>query len=86
MRNKIQELLAENKELKEKIKSEVQTVHNARGAGRKPKPTEKIQEQLEYIDRLLNDGKKEQEICRIMSISRSTYYRLKRNANCSINN
>ncbi len=79
LRNKIQELLAENRQLQESIKNQINdTVHNARGAGRKPKPEEKIQEQLQYLDKLLNDGKKEKEICRFMQVSRATYYRLKK--------
>lgn len=81
LRNKIQELLAENKQLKESIKNQAvinDTKHNARGAGRKPKPTEKIHEQLQCLDELLNDGKKEKEICKLMKISHATYYRLKK--------
>lgn len=53
-------------------------IYNARGAGRKPKPIEKTQEQLQYLDKLLNNGKKEKEICRLMKISHATYYRLKK--------
>lgn len=81
LRNKIQELLAENKQLKENIKNQAiinDTKHNARGAGRKPKSSEKTQEQLQDLNRLLNDGKKELEICEKMKISHATYYRLKK--------
>lgn len=81
LRDKIQELLAENRELQENIKKQTvvnDTIRNARGAGRKPKSLEKIQEQLQYLNKLLNDGKKEEEICSLMKISHATYYRLKK--------
>lgn len=81
LRNKIQALLEENNQLKESIKNKTvinDTKHNARGAGRKHKSAEKIQEQLQDLNRLLNDGKKELEICESMKISHATYYRLKK--------
>lgn len=81
LKNRIQELLVENEQLKESIKNQVtinDTIHNARGAGRKPKPIEKIQEQVQQIQSRLASGQKEKYICTQMKISRSTYYRLKR--------
>lgn len=88
LRNKIQEILAEtkqleeeNEQLKESIKNQTiinDTMYNVRGAGRKPKSIEQIQEQLQQIQSLLAHGKKEKDICRQMNISRATYYRLKK--------
>lgn len=69
------------KKLKESIKNQTiinDTQHNARGAGRKPKPMEQTQERLQQIQSLLANGKKEKDICRQMNISRATYYRLKK--------
>ena len=77
---KILQLEEENKELKERNKELVsQTViHNARGAGRKPQSPDQLQAKLEQLQKLLNQGKKEKEICEILKISRDTYFRYKR--------
>ncbi len=82
LRSTIQELVEENENLKECIKNtntiNDTIIHNSRNAGRKPKSEKKIQEQLQQIKNLLNDGKKEKEIYTSMNISRATYYRLKK--------
>ena len=70
LRDKIQELLEENRYLKESIKTQAimnDAIYNARGAGRKPKPIEKTQEQLQYLDKLLNNGKKEKALYNFVS-------------------
>ena len=69
------------KQLQESVKNSsaiFDTVHNARNAGRKPKPEEKIQQQIQQLEKLLKEGKKEKAIYTEMGISRSTYYRLKK--------
>ncbi len=78
LRGKIQELLKENEGLKESIKSINDTVGGTKKAGRKPKSEEAIQGQLKELVTLLDEGKKEQEICAAMKVSRATYFRLKR--------
>lgn len=81
LQEKIEKLQEENMLLKESIKNQTvnnDNIHNARNAGRKPKPEEKIQEQLQQLEKLLNDGKKEREIYLTMGVSRATYYRLKK--------
>jgi len=78
LRGKIQELLKENEELKESIKNINDTLNGAKKAGRKPKPQKAIQGQLKELTVLLNEGKKEQEICAAIKVSRATYFRLKK--------
>ncbi len=78
LRGKIQELLKENEELKESIKKINDTASSTKKAGRKPKPQEAIQGQLKELMTLLDEGKKEKEICAAMKVSRATYFRLKR--------
>jgi len=81
LKNRVRELKIENQQLKESIKNKTvisETTHNARGAGRKPKDAVLTQQQLLQLDRLLQQGLKEKDICSEMQISRATYYRLKK--------
>jgi len=78
LRGKIQELLKENEGLKESIKNINDTSNGTKKAGRKPKSEEAIQGQLKELMTLLNEGKKEKEICAAMEVSRATYFRLKK--------
>lgn len=81
LRNKIQELLEENKQLKESAKNQTVingSIHNARGAGRKPKPDDITRQQLCQIESYLADRKTGKEISALMGISERTFYRLKR--------
>lgn len=66
LREKINKLQVENKEFK--------TIHNARGAGRKPMSEEKVMQ----LENLVKQGQKKEEICKILGISRATYYRIKK--------
>lgn len=82
-----QRLISEKESLKkelEKLKSENQKLksekkHNARGAGRKPSQ-ERINA-IKEVQQLLESGTSEHEIQKQLGISRSTFYRYKRNIN-----
>ena len=53
------------------------TQHNARGAGRKADP-QKLEEQAQKLQSLLEDGKSVSEIQEVMGISRSTFFLYKK--------
>ena len=76
----IEKLQEENNTLKQKCQKLINdtSVHNARGAGRKLQSKEKTDEIVNKIQSLLEQGKKEKEICEIMKISRTTYFRYKK--------
>lgn len=80
LRNKIQELLKENEQLKSaKNKTLINdSIHNSRNAGRKPKSKDIIQQQVHQIESYLTDGKTGKEISSLMGISERTFYRLKK--------
>ena len=81
LQDKVSSLNDKIKQLQNSIKNQTaisDTIHNSRGAGRKPKSKELIQKQLSQISALLEQRLKEKEICNIMDISRATFYRLKR--------
>lgn len=81
LKEHIRTLEKENGQLRERIKNPPElpaVLHNARGAGRIPKPEEKTVQQAHEIERLRNEGRKEKEICAEMGISRTTYYRIKK--------
>ena len=81
LRNKIQELLADNKQLKDTGKDDNisdDSPRNERGAGRKPKSEDIIRQQINQIESYLAEGKKAKDITSLMNISERTYYRLKK--------
>lgn len=80
LRNKIQELLAENEQLKSAKNETIinGSTHNSRNAGRKPKSEDIIQQQIHKIESYLADGKTGKEISSLMNISERTFYRLKK--------
>ena len=59
-------------ELKEQKEQQVATIHNARGAGRKPD-----QERRRLFRQLIEQGKSAEEIIDAMGCSRRTFYRYK---------
>ena len=59
-------------ELKEQKEQPVATIHNARGAGRKPD-----QERRRLFKKMMEQGKTASEIMEIMGCSRRTFYRYK---------
>lgn len=78
LRNKIQELLEENNQLKDSAKNQaIINGSNARGAGRKPKSEDIIQQQIYELETYLSDNKTGKEISALMGISERTFYRLK---------
>lgn len=84
LQKQVSKLEKENSQLKENIKEKIiinDTPHNARGAGRKPKPNTLIQLQLNQITSLMNQGYTVNTICTKMNISKATYYRLLRSKN-----
>lgn len=76
LQTQIQELLAENKQLKNDLESRtvVSESRNVRGAGRRPISEEKVLQ----VKKLIEQGKKEDEICKTVEIARATYYRVKK--------
>lgn len=68
-------LLAQKESLEEQLKN--LTKHNARGAGRKPDPMLRISK-YPYFKKLYDDGYSVKEIMEKMDISRTTYYRYKK--------
>lgn len=71
------QLQAENTMLKQQLA--LYTKHNARGAGRKP--SEKRISAIRMVKDLLESGYSDQEILTELGISRSTFYRYKKNVN-----
>jgi len=74
----IKQLEHNNKSLKEYINNRTIIEHNMRKAGRKPKSKEQLESELKILEKLLEESRDERSICKIMKISRATYYRLKR--------
>lgn len=66
----IEELQEENR----KLRSQIEPVHNARGAGRKKNDAAWIKKYVEFCS-LVKDGKTMVDIMGKMQISRSTYFR-----------
>lgn len=85
LQQKIDILESENKALQTQVSTLTEkyegllkkTIHNARGAGRKPNPAH-LEYKIKEVKTLLNSGKTANEIQKAMGISRSSFFRYKR--------
>lgn len=77
LQKEIGELQNEIRELKEKIQDGSSTSKAKGKPGRKPDP-DRMHKQVLQLAELTEQGKKEEQICKEMGISRATYFRYKK--------